>query len=91
MLSSSRMFACISAGDSAQVHNLLKDEPGLAMARNDQGLSALLFAQYHRRAEIVRMLVAEGIELTVFEACAVGDFRRVETLLACGSLAGPVF
>ena len=40
------MMAAVSAGDSAQVRSLLKEEPALANARNEDGDSAVLVAAY---------------------------------------------
>jgi ankyrin repeat protein len=56
-------------------------EPGLVDARTSTGDSAILTAVYNGRREIVNLLVARGASLTLFEACAAGEFDRVERLV----------
>lgn len=63
---------------------MVSADPALVDARTDTGDSAILTAVYHRRKEIVDLLVARGAMLTLFEACAAGEVDRVEQLLASG-------
>jgi ankyrin repeat protein len=69
-------------GDVAAVAELLDEHPELIGHRNGLGQSAVLLAQYHRRPEVVTLLIDRGAELNVFEAAAVGDSARLRQLVA---------
>lgn len=60
---------------------MVSADPELINARGRTGDSAILTAVYHRQKEIVNLLVARGAAMTLFEACAAGEFDRVERLL----------
>ena len=75
------LFAAIDAGDVDRVGAMLDVDPSLAMARDHEGVSALLRARYrldHALAEAVRARVAA---LDVFEAATFGDLDRLAVLL----------
>jgi ankyrin repeat protein len=76
------LFGAIKAGDLDRVNAIISSDPGLVNARGATGDSAILTAVYHRRPEIVALLVDRGATLTLYEACAVGAVERVERLLA---------
>jgi ankyrin repeat protein len=61
---------------------MVSADPTLIEARGRTGESAILTAVYHRQKEIVNLLVARGVTMTVFEACAAGEVERVERLIA---------
>ena len=71
----------IKAGDFDRVKAMVSSDPGLINARSRTGESAILTAVYHRQKDIVNLLVARGAPLTLFEACAAGEFDRVERLV----------
>jgi ankyrin repeat protein len=73
------LFTAIRSGDVARVRSLLEASPGLASARDESGLSAVLTALYHRRPELCEALLAAGPELDVLDAAAVG---RLDVLRA---------
>ena len=73
------LFDAIRAGDVARVRELLAAEPGLASARDENGLSAVLTALYHGQEAAAGALVAAGAELDVLDAAALG---RVDALRA---------
>ena len=75
------LFDAIRAGDAARVTTVLEQQPGLATARNERGHSAVLIAQYHRKSDIVRLLLARRPALDVHDAAAVGDTARLTSLL----------
>lgn len=75
------IFEAIKKGETERVKQLLAADPSLAGARNDIGLSAILWAQYHRRADIVRAVLAADPPLDICEAAAVGKIARVKELL----------
>ena len=66
---------------------MVSAEPTLIDARGRTGESAILTAVYHRQKEIVNLLVARGATLTLFEACAAGEYDRTERALASDSPA----
>lgn len=71
------IFDAIEQGDTERVRELA-DAAG---ERDDQGVSALLYAQYHRRSELVEALRSRRGELDVFEAAALGETERVRELV----------
>ena len=71
------IFEAIQNGDAERVRELA-DAAG---QRNDEGVSALLFAQYYGRDELVEALRPRRGALDVFEAAALGDVDRLRTLL----------
>jgi ankyrin repeat protein len=81
----SDLFAAIKAGELERVKALVSADPTLVNARSGTGESAILTAVYNRRKEIANLLVARGATLTLFEACAAGEFDHVERLIAGGA------
>ena len=75
------LFELITSGDVEALRSLLGGSPDLAGAKNDQNLSACMVAQYHRKPEVVELLLAGGPVLDVFDAAALGKARRLEELL----------
>ena len=75
------LFDAIRAGNSAQVAALLAADRSLVNTRNEAGHSPVLIAQYHRKPEVVAMLLAAGPELDIFDAASVGRTARVAELL----------
>lgn len=82
MTNRDQLFDAIRRGDTLQLGLLLDQDPGLAAARDATGVSALLFACYHRRREPIELLAAALPELDLFEAAAVGRLEGVNTLLS---------
>jgi ankyrin repeat protein len=80
------LFAAIRTGDEAAVDRLLVADPGLAAARDPDGLTAVMLARYFsfsRTAVLDRLLAARGDDdLDVFEAAATGRTARLRVLLA---------
>ncbi len=74
-------FEAIQRGDAAAARTLLAAEPGLARARNEARVSALLFAAYCGRGEIARELSRDRSDLDIFEAAALGRTARIAELL----------
>jgi uncharacterized protein len=74
-------FAALSAGDSAKVIAFLDQEPNLAAAKNERGLSAMMAAIYSGRREIRDVLLARGVVLELHEAAAAGALGRVKELV----------
>lgn len=77
----SRFFEAIQSGDLSQVKALLREDPALARAKDEQGTSALMMAAYAEEPEIAKALQAAGAPVTVFEAAALGREELVRDLL----------
>lgn len=82
MADESDVFKAIEAGDHKGLRKLIKNKPELAGARDDAGISALLAARYRSDMKAVEILLAAKPQLSLFEASAFGDTKRVEELLA---------
>src|SRR6185369_6829271 len=78
---SAAFIDAIKAGEFERVKAMVSAEPALIDARSRTGDSAILTAVYHRQKEIVNLLVSRGATMTLFEACAAGEFERVERLV----------
>jgi ankyrin repeat protein len=76
------LLDAIRSGDVARVRALLERDPGLAGTRDEQGLSAVLVALYHRQPEACEALLAAGPELGVLEAAATGRLDVLGARLA---------
>lgn len=74
-------FKAIKTGDLTNVKALLITNPALVNASTRTGESAVLVAVYYNEPEIVKLLLALGAQLTIFEAAAVGQLDRVRELL----------
>ncbi len=81
MTTEHEIFGAIRGGDVARVRALLEETPGLAEARNERGHSPVLIAQYRHQPDIVRLLLAAGPTLDIWDAAAVGRTERVQALL----------
>lgn len=80
MVQAAELFIAIRRGEMARVAALLDGDPALATARKD-GASAILFARYCGRHDVVGLLRRHRPALDIFEACALGDTERICRLL----------
>jgi uncharacterized protein len=78
---SQRFLNLIRKGETAEVAAAAEEDQSLIACRDAQGVSALLWAVYSRQPVIRDFLVAHLPELDVFEAAAVGDCGRLDSLL----------
>src|SRR3954462_2582809 len=85
--SSAAFIDAIKAGEFERVKAMVSADPTLIDARSRTGDSAILTAVYHRQKEIVNLLVARGVTMTLFEAAAAGEFERVERLVGDDELS----
>ncbi len=76
------LFAAIAAGDTERVKALLGGDPELAVARDDDGVSALMQARYRNDRASMDAIVSLVPELDLFEAAAFEDLDRLTELLA---------
>jgi len=86
MTDSVNIFAVITKGGLGELQSLVDGNAGLAMARDDNGVSALLTAVYYRKQEMVQYLVDRVPALDLFEASALGDAGRVGQLMSAGQV-----
>src|SRR5580700_1255207 len=81
----SDLITAIKAGEFERVKALVSADPALVNARSGTGESAILTAVYGGRKDIANLLVARGATLTLFEACAAGEYDQVERLVEGGA------
>jgi ankyrin repeat protein len=73
------LVEAVKAGDSATIRAQLAADPGLAGARDENGLSLILLALFHRQP--ADALLEAGPPLGVLEAAALGRADALERLL----------
>lgn len=69
---SQALFAAIEAGDAERVRALVSGDASLAAARDPGGVSALLFARYRNRLDMVEVLLSAGPPVDVFDLAGLG-------------------
>ena len=77
----SELTDAIQKGDSAKVAALLDEDPSLLQS-TENGVTPILLALYHSKADIARLIVDRGALLSFAEACALGDLDAVKRMLA---------
>src|SRR5512146_1076307 len=82
MVDTQTFLQAVQEGQSTEVHAMLAQQPELASARTEDGLSAVLLAVYLGHFQLGRLLAERRGDLTIFEASATGDLPRVQALLA---------
>ncbi len=75
------IFESIRAGDVEAVRAAVRDDPSVATARDDNGLSAVRAAVYAQKQDVADVLLDAEPELDIFDASAVGDVDRLNELL----------
>jgi ankyrin repeat protein len=81
MADAAEIMAAVAAGDSDAVARLLAEDPSLAAARGDDGVSAVLLARYRFDRPMMEVLLAADPELDVFETSALGRLDRLKECL----------
>jgi uncharacterized protein len=76
------LVAAITSGDADAVRQLLREDPSLAGARDENGLVVLLLALFHQKRDVADLILAAEPELGILEAAAAGRADRVRELLA---------
>lgn len=74
-------FNAIKNGSRAVIEEMLAQEPQLAGARENGGMSAVLTAIYYQQPEIAGLLIERGAPLDLFEASAAGQVEVVREIL----------
>lgn len=85
--SASKAFDLVKNGDLDALKALLASDPAQAAARNEQGISLLMFARYQFKLDAVEAILAAGITPDLFEAAALGKVERLRALLDAGESA----
>lgn len=75
------ILTAIQDGDAARVSALLGEDPALASARDAHGVSALMYALYQQRKDLVDALRPRLNGFDIFEAASLGRGDLVEELL----------
>jgi len=75
------LFSAIQEGHCDRVREILLAHPELVNARNEAGVSAVLYAVHNGKNEVAKLLIDRGARLDIFEAAATGTQDRVEQLL----------
>ena len=78
---SQRFLNLIRKGETAEVAAAAEEDKSLTACKDAQGVSALLWAVYCGQTLIRDFLISHLSEVDVFEAAAVGDLGRLESLL----------
>src|SRR5881409_482670 len=78
---SEELFAAIEAGDADGVRASLDHDPSLSMARDDEGVSALMRARYRSDRSVMDPVRRHVASLDLFEAATFGDLARIEVVL----------
>ena len=81
MADQQKFIEAVRKGDAAQVRAMLAEDPGLAAAKDEKNLSAVLNARYYRQEAMVDLLVQAGAPLDLWEASVTGRSQRVAELL----------
>lgn len=76
------LFEAIEAGNAAQVGSLVAEDPALAGSRSATGVSAVLWARYRGRPDVLAAVLAADPVLDIFDAAALGRLDRLAELVA---------
>jgi ankyrin repeat protein len=77
----SEVMEAVAAGDAERVAALVTEDPSLAMARGEDGVSALMLARYRFDRPTMDALLAADPDLDLFEAAALGRIDRLRERL----------
>lgn len=84
-MSSEEIFGAMAAGELERVRDLVAQDASCAGARNEQGISALMWALYNRRSDMADVVLDAASGVDVFEAAASGSTETVQALLQGGA------
>ena len=72
----------VKAGDAEQVRTILEQNPALAEARDENGVSALMLTRYYHANDLLTHAVrAARRDVDLFEAATLGEVDRLRELL----------
>ncbi len=81
-MSADEIFEAIKAGHADRVNALVTGDSSLAAARNEQGISAIMWALYNRRRDLAELVSAARPSVDVAEATAMGRIEELRELVA---------
>ncbi|HET7028127.1 MAG TPA: ankyrin repeat domain-containing protein [Candidatus Limnocylindrales bacterium] len=84
MASVAAFLDAVRGGDRAATAAMLKSDRGLAGARDEAGLSALMLARYHGHRDVAEAILAADPPLDLHEAAIAGRADRVVAVLRSG-------
>jgi ankyrin repeat protein len=79
---SKEFFEAVKKGDRATVERMADADRALLVAKDENGVSAVLLAHYYGQDEVAKALVKRKPVLDIFEAATAGDVVRIRTLVA---------
>lgn len=79
---SAEFFGAVKKGDLATVERMADADRALLVAKDPNGVSAVLLAHYYGQAQVAKALLRRKPVLDIFEAATVGDAARIRTLVA---------
>lgn len=82
MADTAQLFEAIRTDDVGMVKRLVRQNPSLAKAKNEDGVSALLYARYANRIGCVDAILGVAPEMDVFEAAAIGSTSNLTEILS---------
>ena len=81
------LFSAIASGNTEAVEALLKENNARASERDENGVSAIMFALYVRERPIALRLAEVKRRLDVFEAASLGDTTQLAAIVEQDPLA----
>jgi ankyrin repeat protein len=75
------LFEAVVEDDVGRARRIVAEEPGLARAKGEDGITAAQLARYLGRGAMLEALIDAGPPLDVFEAAMLGRAARVAELL----------
>jgi uncharacterized protein len=83
---SQHLLNLIRKGETAEIAAVIKETPELARWRDAQGVSALMWSVYTGQP-VIRDFLRERVgELDIFEAAALGDCPRLQTIITADAM-----
>lgn len=79
------IFETITSGELSELQWLVETDSSLAMARDTNGVSALMLSLYYRKDDMTKLLRGLIPELDIFEAAALGDVQTIKKYLDSGA------
>src|SRR5438270_501600 len=81
MIANETFLEAVKQGSLDKVRAMMDEQPELVNAKDEKGISAALWASYHRHKEVAALLVSRGANLNIFEAATVGSAGLVQKYL----------
>ena len=85
------LIDAVNAGESERVAAFVEADPSLAMARDADGVSALMLSRYRFDRPVTDALLAADPDLDVFEAATLGYIDRLRERLDDDATAATAF